>query len=51
MKSTGKQFHLGKVIEDYLVSVGHSRIGRLRGHLLLRRAVEAVDALDPDLGD
>ena len=51
MKSTGEQFHLGKMIETDLVSVVHSRIGRLRGHLLLRRTIQTVDALDPDLGD
>jgi len=51
MKSAGEQFHSAKMIEDELISVGHGRIGRLRGHLLLGRAIQAVDALDPDLGD
>lgn len=51
MEFAGEQFHLGKMIEDKLIAVGHDRIGRLRGHLLLGGAVKAVDALDPDLGD
>lgn len=51
MEFAGEQFHLGKMIEDELVAVGHGRIGRLRGHLLLGGAVQAVDALDADLGN
>lgn len=50
MKSAGEQFHLRKMVEDDLISVGHHRTGRLRGHLLLNGAIQAVDALDLDLG-
>lgn len=51
MDFAGEQFHLGKMIDDELIAVCHGRIGRLRGHLLLGGAVQAVDALDADLGD
>ncbi len=51
MEFAGEQLHLGKMIEDELIAVSHGGIGRLCGHLLLGGAVQAVDALDPDLGD